>query len=157
MSSAMRNMAGIGLCVLAAAWSSTASGAATSASALMTFQLPLPGEAIPAEGGGLLVEADSTIRQVLFHWSGPETGSAEGSVQVEGFFQAHTPPLKSGKWALEAQGFDAQGKLVTRLSQTFEVGETQAPGKVDSTAGAARVHLQPHSDPRGRVLHAAAR
>ncbi|MEN9309138.1 MAG: hypothetical protein RL173_3070 [Fibrobacterota bacterium] len=139
MSSATRNFAGIGLCVLAAAWSSTASGAETSATALMAFQLPLPGEAIPAEGGGLLVEADSTIRQVLFNWSGPETGSAEGTVQVDGYFQAHTPPLKSGKWTLEAQGFDAQGKLVTRLSQTFEVGETQAPGKVDATAGVARV------------------
>ena len=52
----------------------TAGFAVVSAAALATesplleFQLPLPGESIPAEGGGLLVQTDSTIRQVVFRW-----------------------------------------------------------------------------------------
>ncbi len=102
-----------------------------STSARLEFQLPLPGESIPSEGGGLLVETDSSIRQVLFHWTGPDSGSADGTIQFEGFFQAQTGPLKPGAWVLEAQGFDASGHLVSRRSTTFEVGASpkasQAP------------------------------
>jgi len=129
---------GCGVATLSAAPSLTESVTAP-ASARLEFQLPLPGESIPLEGGGLLVEADTTIRQVLFRWTGPDTGTAEGHAPVEGFFQASTPALKPGKWALEAQGFDAQGKLVARRVQAFEVGEIRGPGQGEVAVSTARV------------------
>jgi hypothetical protein len=89
----------------------------------LEFQLPLPGEAIPAEGGGVLVQVDSTIDQVLFKWFGPDSGSAEGKVQFEGFFQAQVGPLKPGRWTLVAMGFDPQGHMNARRSVNFDVGE----------------------------------
>lgn len=95
----------------------------------LVFQLPLPGEAIPAEGGGVLVQVDSTIDQVLFKWFGPDSGSADGKVQFEGFFQAQVGPLKPGRWTLVAMGFDAQGRMNERRSLTFDVGDVAGAGR----------------------------
>lgn len=107
--------------------------------ARMDFQLPLPGESIPPEGGGLLVQTDSSIHEVVFRWTGPDIGSAEGNVQFEGFFQAQTGALKPGSWTVEAQGFDAQGRLVARRSTTFQVGAAPAPDGIKSAIVNARV------------------
>lgn len=103
----------------------------------LVFQLPLPGEAIPAEGGGVLVQVDSTVDQVLFRWFGPDSGSAPGKVQFEGFFQAQVGPLKPGRWTLVAMGFDAQGHMNERRSLNFEVD--QAPGTARQIPAQARV------------------
>ena len=115
-----------GAALAAAAWSAPSAPAdpgSVSAPVRLEFQLPLPGEAIPAEGGGVLVQVDSTVEQVLFKWYGPDSGSADGKVQFEGFFQAQVPPLKPGRWTLVAMGFDAQGRMNARRSLGFEVGQ----------------------------------
>lgn len=131
---------GIGLGLAAA--TALAAGLPTTqpgAGARMDFQLPLPGESIPPEGGGLLVQTDSSIHQVVFRWTGADKGSAEGNVQFEGFFQAQTGALKPGSWTVEAQGFDAQGRLVARRSTTFQVGAAPTPQAIGNTAVDARV------------------
>lgn len=108
--------------------------------AQLEFQLPLPGESIPPEGGGLLVQTDSTVRQVVFRWTnGGKGSSAQGTVQFEGFFQAQTGPLPPGKWTLEAQGFDAQGKLVARRATSFLVDNAETPAGAAQTMATARV------------------
>lgn len=130
---------GIGLGLAASAALAAPTATQPAPSARMDFQLPLPGESIPPEGGGLLVQTDSSIRQVVFRWTGPDKGSAEGNVQFEGFFQAQTGALKPGSWTLEAQGFDAQGRLVARRSTTFQVGSTPIPGAIEDAVANARV------------------
>lgn len=104
-------------------------GASTEGVPRLEFQLPLPGEAIPAEGGGVLVQVDSTIDQVQFKWFGPDSGAADGKVQFEGFFQAQVGPLKAGRWTLVAMGFDAQGHMSARRSLSFDVGEVAGTSK----------------------------
>lgn len=121
----------------AASEESPTKGNPTPSAARLEFQLPLPGEAIPPEGGGVLVQADSSIYQVLFKWFGPDSGSAEGKIQFEGFFQAQVPALKPGNWTLMAMGFDAQGHMNARRTIGFEVG--RAFGTLPDIVPRARV------------------
>lgn len=129
----------IGFGLATAAFAATAPTTRSATAATLEFQLPLPGESIPPEGGGLLVQTDSSIHQVVFRWTGPGDGTAEGDVQFEGFFQAQTGELKPGGWTVEAQGFDAQGRLVARRSTTFQVGTAPPPEGIKSAIVNARV------------------
>jgi len=119
----------LGAMPVQAATESIDQGGAPGGLSRLEFLLPLPGEAIPAEGGGVLVQVDSTIDQVLFKWFGPDSGAADGKVQFEGFFQTQVGPLKSGRWTLVAMGFDAQGHMNARRSVNFDVGEVVGTSK----------------------------
>lgn len=100
----------------------------------IVFELPLPGEMLPTEGSGILVQAKGAARSVELRWTGPEPGSTQGEPQGFGYFRGQTGPIGQGAYELLAVARDSVGQILSRRSIRFRVGTPRSPSDTSTKA-----------------------